>query len=523
MTKQKLLLLLLSLIALAALAWQLEWSSKKTKEAELGNLLFPGLKKSELQQINVQTEDNSYGLKRVNAQHWVMEEPTGAATDPLVVDDMLETLCSLRSANTISPNDLSGDLSSVGLSPPLLEVKFTARNQEHQLRFGRQHELSGRHYLQLNNAPLIHLVAGEAFQSFQKKVLEIRDRTPFLFDSTRALKLVIWRKIEGELRFSRSDENADWFLTSAGSSFEADDVLVQELLNEIANLTVKEFIDNNDNDPARYGLNSPLLRVSVNIGAQKTKFPRRVTENPNPYEQQLIISEVNQSQMLAAEGEEYRVERKVFFQVMGQPWLYQSSKTRLSKLRQVAEHFRNRVPFAKFNPDTVQRLTVIAPQLLTTAQDFSVASQQLQLFRQEKALWQISRQGEKERGLDPKYVDDFMSCLAGVEFLTFLAPDEGIKEDTVSAKPLLSIELTAKERARLKLLRLTISPQGVGEAGEQSAVSPAENNVQPRFAQVLLGEGDEGRGIVSAAQVNDLTQCAQRLVRASELSATTGE
>jgi len=192
------------------------------------------------------------------------------------ISGVASTLSRLRVGNFES--DEPKELKSYGLDSPSAEVELIQDGETTHILFGNKKE-DGGYYLKLSSGDSIYSVPDYVFTQVPKELNDFRVVRVVKLDPEKVSRIEIGR---GGNAISLLREEGNWVLENEKDK-NIDEEKVQELLQEINDITVEEFVDDNPSDLAPYGLDKPEIQITVSDGDKKTTLFFGKTENEKVY------------------------------------------------------------------------------------------------------------------------------------------------------------------------------------------------------------------------------------------------
>jgi len=280
---------------------------------------------------------------------WWLTRPYVWPADPNAVARIINELQFLEHETSFAVADLakSGQtLADYGLADPALTLTFTSAGKTYPLRIGDDTKIGNRLYVLSPDGTHIHVVGRSLADSVGLPLDELRSKSIFTIPvfEVRSLNVQTAAPTNIKVRLRR-DAAARWSF-EAPILARASKTNVEVVINTLNGLTAKNFPELRDTDLERTGLNSPLLRVTLEGNARRETLllGRPVAAGPAPA-----------PDAAGAETEYYaKIEDKavIFTVVVPLPLL--------EVLRTAQESLRDpRV--LEFDPATVTALTLTAP------------------------------------------------------------------------------------------------------------------------------------------------------------------
>ncbi len=192
------------------------------------------------------------------------------------ISGVASTLSRLRVSNFES--DEPKELKSYGLDPSSIEVELIGDGENTHILFGNKKE-DGGYYLKLSSGDSIYSVPDYVYNQVPKELNDFRVVRVLKLDPEKVGRVEIERAGD---TISLLREEGNWVLENEKDK-NVDEGKVQELLEEINDIEVEEFVDDNPGDLAPYGLDKPGIQITISEGDKKTTLFFGKTENERVY------------------------------------------------------------------------------------------------------------------------------------------------------------------------------------------------------------------------------------------------
>jgi hypothetical protein len=250
-------------IAVALGVWIKFFESKKpnTEEAarQAGKVL--NFDREKLNGIAIQNADERIELHRQNGK-WRLTAPVKDQADSAIVDNLLSDIESWRKEDTIPEKEVQADkngLNEYGLAQPKLRLQLLAPNAPVEIRFGKDAALEGKMYVRLADSRDVFVAAQTIRNDISKRPDDFRDRK--LTDLTTAQVVrVVLRSPAGEIELAKKSEH--WEIVKPLQA-RGDDQKIGDLLAQVTNARIDEFVADDRGDLHVYGLSEPRGSVTV--------------------------------------------------------------------------------------------------------------------------------------------------------------------------------------------------------------------------------------------------------------------
>jgi hypothetical protein len=198
---------------------------------------------------------------------WKITKPVEYAADAGEVRSFLSSLRGLRAQDFI--DDPDDDLSTYGLAAPRLRVTLSVGEDGVQKSVLLGSEAPGtpkRIYAKRGERGTVYLVGDWTLQNLERDVGKFRDRTVLPFEREAVSQITITPK-DGDLLTLERDEAGTWTLKGTTGTPKA--TAIERFLDDLRQTKPAEIVSDDVADFPRYGLDDPILRISV-VGKDDT-------------------------------------------------------------------------------------------------------------------------------------------------------------------------------------------------------------------------------------------------------------
>jgi hypothetical protein len=226
--------LLVSVLVLAVLGGVLYWSNKseEAKEKEVKPDETPkilGLDESSIQQIEIKSKDFDAAtvLKKDASGKWSIIAPKPYAADQSAVEAIASATTNLRGDRVLDEN--AGDVSSFGLTPPLLAISFTDKaGKATRLLIGESTPTDQSVYAMVDGQKKLYTMASIHRNEFKKSEKDLRERHLLMAEQDKLSRLEFTSK-GNTIEFGRAGES--WQILKP-QALRADGSQVEEVLRK---------------------------------------------------------------------------------------------------------------------------------------------------------------------------------------------------------------------------------------------------------------------------------------------------
>jgi len=219
------------------------------------------------------------------ADSWRMTAPLAAPVEGYKVQGLVRAVVGLQSRDSFEPG-AAGRLTAddAGLDPPVATITLVDRAGEKTvLEVGDKAVMSSDTYVRLAGQKTIYLAARDLQPQIKNKVSDYRAKrlTSLKQDEVTHLRI----RHEGRTYdLSRGDDD-QWVINEPLHAY-ADAAKVREkLLGPLGRLRAEEFVDDESESPAAYGLDQPLLVFDITTETRR-ELPREENEEEGQDEEE---------------------------------------------------------------------------------------------------------------------------------------------------------------------------------------------------------------------------------------------
>ncbi|MBA3961282.1 MAG: DUF4340 domain-containing protein [Chthoniobacterales bacterium] len=256
------LILLVLVVALGLWIKFFEIKIPNTAETkrQAGNVLT--FEREKLEGIIIQNGDDRIELHRENGK-WRLTAPVKDQADSATIDNLLSDLESWRKFSLISGKGDGkidkGNLSEFGLTQSKLRLKLLGPGAPPEIRFGKDAALNAEMYVRLGDAKDV-IIAGQTVRNdISKKPDDFRDRKLTSLTTAQVIRAVI-KSPAGEMELAKKNEH--WEIVKPLQA-RGDDQKIGDLLAQVTNARIEEFIGDGSGDLHTYGLAEPRGSITI--------------------------------------------------------------------------------------------------------------------------------------------------------------------------------------------------------------------------------------------------------------------
>lgn len=255
------LLLLLLVIALGLWIKFVESKKPNTAEAQrqAGNVV--NFDRDKLEGIAIQNGEDKIVLRREEGK-WRLTEPVKDQADNAAVDNLLSDIELWRKEGAVPAREIAADkgrMNEFGLVQPKLRMRLLGPGAPAEILFGKDTAFEGTMYVRLADSRDVFLARQTVRTDISKKADEFRDRKLTELTTAQVIRAVL-KSPAGEIELAKKNEH--WEIVKPLQA-RGDDQRIGDLLAQVTNARVQEFIGDDHGDLHAYGLSEPRGSITI--------------------------------------------------------------------------------------------------------------------------------------------------------------------------------------------------------------------------------------------------------------------
>src|SRR6476469_2186930 len=230
-----------------------ETKRPNTEEANRRAQNVINFERDKIDGVVIQNGEERIELKRADKK-WRLESPVKDLADGSTVDSLLFDLEDWKKDATINGKEIEADKSRMaeyGVAKAKLRLKLAGANAPPEILFGNNAALEGKTYVRLENS---------------KKPEEFRDRKLTDIIATQVTRFSL-KTAAGEMELQKQGDH--WQIVKPLRA-RADDQKVNDLIAQITNSRIAQFVADDAGDLHPYGLAEPRGSVTIFTGDDKS-------------------------------------------------------------------------------------------------------------------------------------------------------------------------------------------------------------------------------------------------------------
>ncbi|MDQ3545188.1 MAG: DUF4340 domain-containing protein [Verrucomicrobiota bacterium] len=230
-----------------------------TAKREAGNVV--NFDRAKLEGITIQNGDDRIELRQ-QAGKWRLTAPVKDQADGAVVDNLISDLEAWRKESSIAAQEVTaekGRMAEFGLVQPKLRLRLSGPEMPPEIWFGKDTAFEGQMYVRFADAKDVYIAPQTVRTDIAKKADEFRDRK--LTDlATAQVTRVVLKSAAGEIELGKKNEH--WEIVKPLQA-RGDDQKIGDLIAQVTNARIQEFVADDKGDLQAYGLSDPRGSITI--------------------------------------------------------------------------------------------------------------------------------------------------------------------------------------------------------------------------------------------------------------------
>jgi hypothetical protein len=223
------------------------------------------------------TYNGETSVLRKSDAGWKMIQPVETDADPAEAASLGAALANLELVRVVEEN--ATDLKKYNLETPPIAVEFKAGSTSGSLMLGDKNATQGEIYAMKNGEKKVFLVSSFQETNFNRTPFDLRDKKILKFDREKADALTLVR--EGRT-MTLARAGSDWTVSGPVPS-RSDYSAIEGLITRLASANMSKLVDSEGKDLAKYGLDKPVMTITVGAGSAKTVLEVGKTDGGDTY------------------------------------------------------------------------------------------------------------------------------------------------------------------------------------------------------------------------------------------------
>jgi hypothetical protein len=237
------------------------------------------IKEEEIKQLTLKGTHGTLVLIK-KGDEWFIDKPKSYRADLTEVQGMLASLSSMFARDFIEGSHL--ELKKYGLDPARLQIALDTGEKEgrREILFGSKRESKDEIYVTLGSGGTVYTVLENVLKRLDKSLATLRDKQILSFAHDKVTKLHIHRT-SGEAIDMVKGPKGEWI--EASKTEKVQQRVVADYVRALGSLRAKGFAEDEPKKTKRYGLESPILKVSLEENDKKNMMTLLVVQSREGY------------------------------------------------------------------------------------------------------------------------------------------------------------------------------------------------------------------------------------------------
>lgn len=323
-------------------------------------------------------------LLRKEASGWKMIEPVAVDADPPEAIGLAQAISNLESVRDVV--DSPADLAPFGLADPQTIVEFKAEGGvAGSFKLGNKNPQQSELYAMKGGDNTVVLVSSFQESTFNKEPFALRDKRILKFDREAADSLTL---VKGGNSMTLARTGSEWKVVKPAEA-RSDYSAVEGFLTRLGSANMSKLVEESPKDLAQYGLDRPVMTVTIGAGSAKTVLEVGKTENDQTYARDA-----------------------------SRPMVFTVDTTLQDDLNKNFDDYRKKELF-EFRPFYVARLRAV---LDSPAGPKTYEFEKVPPATEGTAeTWKVTRVGGASHTADPTAMDDLLNKLVAIKAASFVS------------------------------------------------------------------------------------------------------
>jgi hypothetical protein len=388
------------------------------------------------------TYQGESSLLRKSDGGWTMIEPTQVDADPPEAVSIAQALANLEHVRDVVDNP--PDLAQFGLAEPPISVEFKGEGGiSGSLKLGHKNATQGEIYALKGGDDTVFLVSSFQETNFNRTPFDLRDKKILKFDREKADSLAI---VKGASSLELSRSGSDWRVVkpvAARSDYSA----VEGFLTRLSSSNMSKLVEENPKDLANYGLDQPVMTVTIGAESAKTVLEVGKTENDQTYARDAA-----------------------------RPIVFTVDSTLQADLNKSFDDYRKKELF-EFRPFYLARLRAVLD---------APGGARIYEFEKQDETWKVTRVGGASHTADAAAMDDLLNKLVAIRAESFVTGSTRTGLDQPALVVSASYDDGKFERVRFGAVGEDAFGRRDGESGVAKVDAPSMRAAMQAFDAVMV-------------------------------------
>ncbi len=245
--------------------WGTFQGSKKEDEKKSTEEKVASFKLADVKGVELNAKGVQYALVAdgEGERKWHLTKPLATIGDKATIEGLVNHFADMKRKRTFEAQP--ADLKNFGLEPPEETVTFKLGDKDVTYLVGKKNGFDDVVYLQRDGDPHVMLVPQAVKTQVDRDLFGLREKRLAIFEDREVSKIDV--TIPTKPGYSLEKKGEDWTLVGVGK---ADKAQVGTLISSVRFLRAKAFAEEHASDLKKYGLDKPVVTVTLHMGDAKT-------------------------------------------------------------------------------------------------------------------------------------------------------------------------------------------------------------------------------------------------------------
>ncbi|MDD8026905.1 MAG: DUF4340 domain-containing protein [Acidobacteriota bacterium] len=218
---------------------------------------------ADVEAVSLRRDSETLSLRKNDKSEWMIAEPIEAKADAVEAEGLVSALSDLRIERVVEASGGDPKTYDIPLREAVLKVKGLA--DPIRILIGAENKIDATLYAQKAGDPRIVLLSSSLKSSLDKKLIDLRQKDVFRFESKDVTAIRLRAK---DSRWEARKTDGEWFFTSPLKAL-AKESQMSSLLESLAGLRAKEFAAEakTPQEMKARGLDKPEYEVALSLPA----------------------------------------------------------------------------------------------------------------------------------------------------------------------------------------------------------------------------------------------------------------
>jgi hypothetical protein len=238
---------------------------KEKKEAEEKAKKVFQFEIHQIQELKLTQKGKTIRCIKGEGDTWNLTEPVKALADESVVMSVLNGLAAAEIERVLS--EKIDDPATFGFDKPEYDIKFKSKDNTYHLLLGKKNPTDYFYYAKDADQEKLILIPYSISYNINKDLFQFRDKTVLKANIKETSALEI--ESSGKVVRLAKQEKGEWKILQPKAVNAGKDE-VDKYITSISVLRVKKFMEKDESDFSKTGLDSPSLKIRLTVGKAKT-------------------------------------------------------------------------------------------------------------------------------------------------------------------------------------------------------------------------------------------------------------